>query len=407
MSRSPPTSGEAATRGSAPEVFSAFLQLGLTSFGGPIAHLGYFHREFVERRRWIDDAQYAQLVALCQFLPGPASSQFGFALGLLRAGWLGAIAAFAAFTLPSAILLLVFAAVSDRLSGPFGQAGIHGLKLVAVAVVADGVRRMARQLTPDIPRVLMAVVAAACVIAVSSAWVQLAMIVAGAAIGQWACSAVAARESAPLALSYGLRTGSVLLVVFAILLALALLPIHGERSVLAGAAAGFYQAGALVFGGGHVVVPLLHETVVQPGWIDPQQFLAGYGAAQAIPGPMFSVAAFLGAQLGDTPPLLGAAICLIAIFLPGLLLVSGALPWWRRIEANPAAARAMAGVNAVVVGILAAALYRPVWTSAIVGPLDIVIAVAAFALLAATRASTLLVVAWCVGAMWIRVAVGI
>lgn len=384
--------------GGVAEVLGAFLRLGLTSFGGPIAHLGYFHREVVTRRGWVDEAQYAQLVALCQSLPGPASSQLGFALGLVRAGWAGALAAFVAFTLPSALLLVAFAGAADRLSGPWGAAALHGLKLVAVAVVADGVRRMARQLSPELPRALIAIVAAVVALLVDLPLMQLAVVAGGALLGWWLLRPARLPEAVPIRLGYGRRTGAVLLTACALLLGVALAVAASAPTSLAGVAAGFYRAGALVFGGGHVVLPLLQEAVVASGRIGVGDFLAGYGAAQAVPGPMFTLAAFLGARLEGVPPGFGATVCLLAIFLPGLLLVAGALPWWRSFVAHPAAGRALAGVNAAVVGLLGAALWDPVVTNAIATPVDAGIAVAGFAVLAATRASPLVVVAWCVGA---------
>ena len=393
-----------AGHGSVAEVFTTFLKLGVTSVGGPIAHLGYFHRELIARRQWLDEAQYAQLLALCQFLPGPASSQLGFALGLIRAGWLGAFAAFVAFTLPSALLLVAFASAADYLAGTHGQAAIHGLKLVAVAVVADGVRRMAKQLSPDAPRALIAASTAALIVITNAPLIQLGVVAAGALLGQWLCRRVSTVQGVAFPLRFGSRTGTVLLVAFGTLLALALVAAESDRPSVAGVAAGFYRAGALVFGGGHVVLPLLQQTVVDSGWISTDEFLAGYGAAQAVPGPMFTLAAFLGARLDGIPALLGAGVCLLSIFVPGLLLVSGALPWWRSVGSYPGATRALAGVNAAVVGLLAAALYDPVWTSAVIAPSDFAIALIGFVLLAATHASTFLVVAWCVGANLLRVA---
>jgi chromate transporter len=382
--------------GAPAEVFSAFLKLGLTSFGGPIAHIGYFRRELVERRRWVGEGEFAQLLALCQFLPGPASSQLGFSLGLLRAGWAGALAAFVAFTLPSALLLFAFAAVLPHVSGTLGEAGIHGLKLVALAVVAHGVLGMARQLCPDGPRATIAAVAAAAVLLAGQAWVQLLVVALGAAAGLVFCRNVQPVPGGGLQPRYGAQTGWVLLAVFALLLLGLPLAADGRGGLLAAAEA-FYRAGALVFGGGHVVLPLLEETVVAPGWISRDEFLAGYGAAQAVPGPMFTISAYLGARLpGSEGGAVGAAVALIAIFLPGFLLVAGALPLWRAIAGRPAAAHAIAGVNAAVVGLLGAALYDPVWTSAVRGPLDLAIALVGFTLLAAWKASALLVVLWCV-----------
>ncbi|MEZ5566044.1 MAG: chromate efflux transporter [Gammaproteobacteria bacterium] len=382
--------------GSALEVGAAFLKLGLSSFGGPIAHLGYFHREFVERRRWLDNEHFSQLLALCQFLPGPASSQLGFSLGLLRAGWRGAIAAFVGFTLPSALLLFALAAMSSYLAGPLGQGAVHGLKLVAVAVVAQGVLGMARTLTPDRNRALMAAAAAGLIAVSGSAWSQLLVVAAGAALGPWLCRQVAARHGETFSLHYGRRTGGGLLLVFGLLLATALFAAP-DLPPLAQVAGAFYRAGALVFGGGHVVLPLLKQTVVDPGWLSNDTFLAGYGAAQAMPGPMFTLSAFLGERLhdgqGGAP---GATISLLAIFLPGLLLVAGVLPFWRTLSNRDGAARMLAGVNATVVGLLAAALYDPVWVSAVHDAKDFAIALIAFALLVAARWSALAVVAWCV-----------
>lgn len=393
-----PTPPAPTLRGSAAEVAAAFLRLGVSSFGGPVAHLGYFRREFVERRRWLDEEHFGQLLALCQFLPGPASSQLGFAIGLLRAGWPGALAAFVAFTLPSALLLFAFATISDRMAGPAGQAMIHGLKLAAVAVVAQAVVAMTRILVPDVARAAIAIAATALVLAVDNAWTPLLLIGAAAALGPWLCRGVLAKQGESFALPYGPRTGVVLLLAFGFLLALALV-IAPQLSPLGQVAAAFYRAGALVFGGGHVVLPMLQHAVVDPGWIDRDTFLAGYGAAQAVPGPMFALSAFLGDRLqGAQGGVLGATTSLLAIFLPGLLLVAGALPFWRALGARDGAARMMAGVNAAVVGVLAAALYDPVWVSAVHDVGDGVIAAAAFALLALARWSPLAVVAFCVAA---------
>jgi chromate transporter len=384
--------------GSLTEVFLTFLKLGLTSFGGPIAHLGYFRRELVEKRRWVSDSQYAQLLALCQFLPGPASSQLGFALGLLRAGWGGALAACLAFTLPSALLLLAFAAFLPQLSGTLGSAALHGLKLVALAVVAQGVLGMTRQLCPDAPRRTLAIVATGVILLTDQAWVQLLVIALGAVAGLGLCRNTPPLPGEGLPLRYGHRAGAMLLALFALLLIVLPLIAYGTAGLLAVAAA-FYRAGALVFGGGHVVLPLLQEMVVQPGWIATEDFLAGYGAAQAVPGPMFSLAAFLGARLaGEAGGLAGAGTALAALFLPGFLLVAGMLPFWRAMTQHPLAASAVAGVNATVVGLLGAALYDPVWTSAVRGPVDLAIALAGFALLAVGRVPALVVVAWCVTA---------
>jgi chromate transporter len=384
--------------GSALEVFTAFGKLGLTSFGGPVAHIGYFRREFVERRKWLDDAEFARLLALCQFLPGPASSQFGFSMGLLRAGWLGAVAAFIAFTLPSAVLMFAFATALPAMHGAIGQAAIHGLKLVAVAVVAQGVMGMARQLCPDAPRATIAVAAAALVLVSGIPWMQLVVVAGGALAGLAFCRSVQSPKGSPLAPPFGVRTGAALLAVFAVLLFGLPVLARSEGGFFAVSDA-FYRSGALVFGGGHVVLPLLRDTVVAPGWVSSDDFLAGYGAAQAVPGPMFSFASYLGARLpGDEGGARGSIVALLSIFLPGLLLVSGSLPLWRAIADHPLAARAVAGVNAAVVGLLAAALYDPVWTSAVHAPVDVAIAAVAFVMLVAWRASPLLAVVWCVAA---------
>ena len=380
------------------EVFGAFLRLGLRSFGGPIAHLVYFRREFVERRRWIDESQYGQLVAITQFLPGPASSQLGFSLGLLRAGWAGACAAFAGFTLPSALLLIAFAQLLPHLSGVFGAAAIHGLKLVALSVVADGLLRMARRLTPDLPRVAIAALALVALLVAGEAGMQVLVVALGALAGLAVCRRVQPVWGAGLPVPHGPTLGWVLIAVFTALLVGCSLAVRAHDGLLA-VASGFYRAGALVFGGGHVVLPLLEKTVVTPGWVSMDDFLAGYGAAQAVPGPMFSLAAYLGTRLSDgLGGLPGATVALGAIFLPGLLLVAGVLPLWNAIARHPNAARAIAGVNAAVVGLLAAALYDPIWTSAVHGPIDVAIAVIGFTLLLAWRVSALAVVLWCVAA---------
>jgi chromate transporter len=393
-------------RGGAAEVGAAFLKLGLTSFGGPIAHLGYFRREFVDRRRWLDDEQFGQLVGLCQFLPGPASSQLGFSLGLLRAGWPGAFAAFIGFTLPSALLLFALAALSNHLAGTWGQGALHGLKLVAVAVVAHGVLGMARTLAPDAPRALIAAAAASLIAVAGGGWTQLLVVAGGAALGPWLCRQTSARQGRAFTLGYGRRTGSVLLLAFGTLLASAVLLAPGGTPLIQAAGA-FYRAGALVFGGGHVVLPLLKQAVVAPGWMDNDTFLAGYGAAQAVPGPLFTVAAYLGEHLrGGRGGLLGASVSLLAIFLPGLLIVAGALPFWRTLSADDASARMVAGVNAAVVGLLAAALYNPLWVGAVHDANDFAIALTGFVFLAGVQWPSWTVVVWCVSVSLLRVAVG-
>lgn len=368
--------------GSPGEVFRAFLKLGLTSFGGPIAHLGYFRDELVVRRKWIDEAGYADLVALCQFLPGPASSQVGFALGLLRGGALGALAAWTAFTLPSAIALVLFALGATAFEGPLGAGLLHGLKIVAVAVVAQAVWGMARNLCPDRPRAAIALLAVLIVVLVAGSIGQVAAIVVGGLAGLCLCRGTAAAVDGHLTFPVSRRAGAVLLALFFVLLLLlpavrSLFPDQGLAIFDS-----FYRAGALVFGGGHVVLPLLEAEVVQPGWVGRDAFLAGYGAAQAVPGPLFTFAAYLGTVMGPEPNgILGAAICLVAVFLPGLLLVVGALPFWDAFRTRPAAQAAMRGANAAVVGILGAALYHPVWTSAILAPPDFALALVGFVLL--------------------------
>jgi chromate transporter len=389
--------------GSAREVFGAFLRLGLTSFGGPIAHLGYFRAEFVRRRGWLDDARYSQLLALCQFLPGPASSQMGFAIGMARAGWRGALAAFVAFTAPAALLMFALAGLATLAeAGPL-RVIVHGLELVAVVVVAAGVLGMARSLTPDLPRALIALATLVLVLAVPTGAASLAAIALGAVAGLGACRHVAMPAAAPWPVAPGRVGPAACLGLYVVGLALSavLLPSSaaGDAPTPAVLAAAFYQPGALVFGGGHVVLPLLERTVVAPGWVDAPRFLAGYGAAQAMPGPMFTFAAYLGA-LAPTglPPALGAAIAVLSIFAPGLLLVAALLPAWSRIGRSRAAAAAVAGVNAAVVGLLGAALYDPVWVQGVGSLADLAIVLAGFTLLVAARLPALAVVLFCVAA---------
>lgn len=365
--------------GTAWEVFIAFLKLGLTSFGGPIAHLGYFRDELVVRRRWIGEAEYADLVALCQFLPGPASSQVGFALGLWRAGPLGALAAWVAFTLPSAALLVAFASGAAALQGPIANGVLHGLKLVAVAVVAQAVWGMARSLTPDRQRAAIAAAAIALATLLAGSTGQVAAIGLGALAGLLWCRDGGNANTRPLQFPLRRRVGAASLGLFTVLLVG--LPMLAAAMGAPGLNLfdAFYRAGALVFGGGHVVLPLLDAETVASGWISKDSFLAGYGAAQAVPGPLFTFAAYLGAA-GDFAPngVAGAAIALVAIFLPGLLLLVGALPFWDALRTKPLAQAAMRGSNAAVVGILAAALYDPVWTGAVLSPLDFALALAGF-----------------------------
>ncbi len=355
-----------APRGSALEVLGQFTVLGLTSFGGPVAHLGYFRERLVVRRRWISEQGYAELVALAQFLPGPASSQVGFALGLHRAGLLGGLAAFAAFTLPSAVLLVLAALSAPLLDGPVAEGIIAGLKVVAVAVVAHAVWGMARTLTPDVRRAGIAVAAGLLVLLVGTGWATLAAIALGALAGLLLCRAGEVTAAGGLSIPISRRVGAACLVaVGVLLLGLPLLAALVPSQPLA-VADGFVRAGALVFGGGHVVLPLLETAVVEPGWVSEQQFLAGYGAAQAVPGPLFTVAAFLGASIAPgAEGVLLAVIALVAIFLPGLLLIVGVLPFWSALQGRPAVPALVRGANAAVVGVLAAALYDPVATVAL------------------------------------------
>lgn len=384
------------------EVFLAFLVLGLTSFGGPVAHLGYFRAEFVERRKWLDDKSYSDLVALCQFLPGPASSQVGIALGLGRAGWGGALAAWLGFTLPSAVALILFAVGVTRWSALAQSGAVHGLKVVAVAIVAQAVWGMAKSLCPDRLRVGVAIVAALLVLAVSSAAGQIAAIVAGGVVGLWAVQLGQLPTAQHRDYGVSKTTGATLLGVFLVLLVgLPMLAAAVESSALS-VAASFYRAGALVFGGGHVVLPLLQAGVVPTGLVSNDVFLAGYGAAQAVPGPLFTFAAFLGAAM--PAPLggwVGGMALLLAIFLPAFLLVVGALPFWETLRQRGGVQRAMAGVNAAVVGALLAALYDPVWTSAIHSKADFGLALAAFGLLVYARMSPVLVVVLAALAGWL------
>ena len=391
--RAAPQAGAAPPRGSALEVLAVFLRLGLTSFGGPVAHLGYFRSELVERRRWLDEHAYADLVALCQFLPGPASSQVGMALGLRRAGFAGALAAWAGFTLPSALALIAFGYGVARWAGVAQSGAVHGLKLVAVAVVAQAVWAMARTLCPDRARAAIAFGAALAVLALPGAAGQLGAIALGALLGRYALRLAPPPVPPAPAEPIRRRSGAFLLALFALLLVALPLAAAALASPTLAAVAVFYQSGALVFGGGHVVLPLLRAGVVPPGWVDDGAFLAGYGAAQAVPGPLFSFAAYLGTVMqGPLGGWAGGLVMRAAIFLPAFLLVAGALPFWAALRRRAGAQRALAGVNAAVVGLLGAALYDPVWTGAVHGRADFALALAAFALLVVARWSPLWVV---------------
>ncbi|MCK6390608.1 MAG: chromate efflux transporter [Azonexus sp.] len=375
------------------EVFAAFLKLGLTSFGGPVAHLAYFRSEFVGCRQWLDDARYADLVALCQFLPGPASSQVGIALGWQRAGWLGALAAWLGFTLPSAIALMVFALGMVNSGGLAVSGIVHGLKVMAVAVVAQAVLGMAKSLCTERLRAGLAVGSAILVLIYPAAFSQMLAIVLGGFIGwRWLS------PPHPLATEHrdlgGNRViGALFLLVFVTLLIG--LPVLAALSDIMAvqAVSGFYQAGSLVFGGGHVVLPLLEETVVPPGWVSKDLFVAGYAVAQAVPGPLFTFAAYLGSLM--PMPLggwVGGVVVLLAIFLPSFLLVGGVLPYWDGLRQRIGIQAAMGGINAAVVGLLAAALYDPVWTSAIHSKADFAGAMLAFGMLVIGKISPVWVV---------------
>ena len=359
-------------------VFLIFLHLGLTSFGGPIAHLGYFRDEFVTRRGWLTERSYADLVVLCQFLPGPASSQVGMALGLSRAGYSGALAAWAGFTLPSAIVLVLFALGISSYGDAVSPGALHGLKVVAVAVVAQAVWGMARNLCTDVLRVTIMAIAACFVLLVPAAWGQVGVIAAAGIAGLLLFKPAQTVEHDPLPITVSHRAGVVWLsLFFALLVGLPVLAQLLPNQTVAIVDA-FFRAGSLVFGGGHVVLPLLQAEVVPSGWVSNEVFLAGYGAAQAVPGPLFTFAAFLGASMSTAPSSwIGGLIALVAIFVPSFLLVVGALPFWEQLRRNVRTQAALAGVNAAVVGLLLAALYQPVWTSAIHQPQDFGLALVA------------------------------
>ena len=382
-----------ARRHSPVEVLRVFLKLGLISFGGPVAHLGYFRDEFVTRRRWLDDGTYTDLVALCQFLPGPASSQVGFSIGLIRAGYLGGLAAWTGFTLPSAIALVFFAYGVHALTGPVGIGLLHGLGLVAVAIVAQAVFGMARTLCPDRRRASIAVLAMVLILYSGSSIAQIGAILLGGAAGLLLCRTPGPFSNAPMPIPVSRRVGLASLTTFVLLLAgPPVLLRYGSQPGVALFDA-FYRSGALVFGGGHVVLPLLRDAFVPPGWVTDSTFLAGYGAAQAVPGPLFTFAAYLGAVVGPAPHgLAGAALGLIGIFLPGILVLVGTLPFWDTLRSRAGAQAAMRGVNAAVVGLLGAALYNPVWTSSISTTADLGVALIGFVLLTAWRTRPLWVV---------------
>jgi len=388
-----PVAGGIQRQGSPLEVLLVFFKLGVSCFGGPIAHIGYFHDEFVLRRRWLEESTFADLVGLCQFLPGPASSQVGFSIGLMRAGFGGALAAWSGFTLPSAIALVLFAYGAGALSGPTGAALLHGLKLVAVAIVAQAVWGMARTLCPDRERASIAVVAALIILLSTSSVSQIGAILLGGIAGLWLCRGAPPASTGhvivPVSRTVGLAALSAF---FLLLIGLPLLQgiLPSQDLALFDA---FYRSGALVFGGGHVVLPLLSEAFVTPGWVSNDTFLAGYGAAQAVPGPLFTFAAYLGAVVREPPNgVVGAVVGLIGIFLPGILILIGTLPFWDTFRKRAGAQAMMRGVNAAVVGLLGAALYNPVWTSSVRTAGDFGIALVGFVLLTVWRAPPLLVV---------------
>jgi chromate transporter len=402
------------------EVSAAFLKLGLISFGGPIAHLGYFHTEFVQRRRWIDDPAYADLVALCQFLPGPASSQVVFALGMRRAGLAGALAASACFMLPSVVVMIAFAYGVSRVAGLEHQGWVHGLKLAAVAVVAQAVWSMWAKLCPDAPRMSMALGAAAALLVAPGAWTQVGAIGAGALAGWFVFKSEPSRASdrmpaSPMDCVSGacqrspgrLRGSAPIAALLTFALLLVLLPIGARASGSRDVAVfdSFYRSGSLVFGGGHVVLPLLREEVVPAphAWMSDDAFLAGYGMAQAVPGPLFTFSAYLGTVIYAGPRAwLGGIFCLLAIFLPAWLLIGGALPFWDTLRTRVWARAALKGAGAAVVGVLLAALYTPVCTQGIRGARDVAAAVVAFALLHVWKTPPIVVVALCAAAgQWV------
>ena len=391
-----PTTKAAARGGNSGEVFAVFLRLGLTCFGGPIAHLGYFHEEFVVRRRWLDEKTYIDLVALSQFLPGPASSKVGIAIGLSRAGYVGALAAWTGFTLPSAIALVLFGYGVASLGNALHSGWLHGLMVAAVAVVAQAVLLMMRSLAPDRARATLAVVAAVIVMVLPTSVAQIGAIVLGAVVGLilFRGTPPADHASLPHPVSRAIAVAAIVVfftILFVLPLVVAAVPNHSLQLFDA-----FYRAGSLVFGGGHVVLPLLQASVVPPGWVSNDAFLAGYGAAQAVPGPLFTFSAYLGTVMGPTPNgWVGAILCLVAMFLPAFLLVIGPLPFWDALRRRSWAQGALRGVNAAVVGLLLSALYNPVWTSGITNAGDFALGVAGFLLLFMWKAPPWLVVVFC------------
>lgn len=361
------------------DILFVSARLGLTSFGGPVAHLGYFQNEYVKRRKWLDDKTYADLVALCQFLPGPASSQVGISIGMLRGGILGGIISWLGFTLPSVIALMIFATIVQGFDGQDLPGWVQGLKVVAVSVVAHAVYSMATKLTPDRPRMTIAVVSAIIILLFPNAWIQIAVIAAAGLLGLVLFKNVDINKTEPVKLTFGKKLGLTSLCLFFILLIV--LPIIRNlfpNSLSVGLIDVFYRVGSIVFGGGHVVLPMLELEVVPVGWISAESFIAGYGAAQAVPGPLFTFASYIGTVAGG---LFGGMIATLAMFLPSFLLVIGVLPFWNAIRSNPGFQSALMAINAAVVGLLLAALYDPVFTSAITGVREFSLALVSFLLL--------------------------
>ncbi|MDD1979381.1 chromate efflux transporter [Pseudomonas tussilaginis] len=386
------------------QVFLIFLRLGLTSFGGPVAHLGYFRTEFVTRRHWLSERGYADLVALCQFLPGPASSQVGIALGLSQAGYRGALAAWVGFTLPSALALMLIAQGITEAGQAMPDGIVHGLKVAAVAIVAQAVWGMGRNLCPDLPRITVMVVASCWVLLMPSAWMQVGVIAVAGVLGLFIFKPDQPADHDALPVTVSRRAGLYWLTLFFILLmGLPLLNALWSSQTLSLLAA-FYRSGALVFGGGHVVLPLLQAEVVPSGWVSNETFLAGYGITQAMPGPLFTFAAFLGASMQSAPSgWLGGLLCLVAIFAPSFFLVFGTLPFWEQMRRNLRMQAAMQGFNAAVMGLLLAALYQSVWITAIVQPQDVVLALVALMALMVWKLPPWQVVIMCALAGWLSV----
>jgi len=381
-------------RGSPAEVLLAFLRLGCSSFGGPIAHLGYLQREIVERRRWCSEGTLAELIALAQSLPGPASSQVGFALGIVRAGWLGGMAAWIGFTLPSAVLMLAFAYGNSLLAGNVWTGILHGLQLVAVAVVAQAVLAMRQTLAPDRLRIAFAIAATGITLFSAPQFATLIAIAAGAVAGLLFCRSAEQETGERIPFKSPKAIGMAAAAIFLLLLVLPSLVAHDSRTSALAVFSAFYRSGALVFGGGHVVLPLLENTVVARGWVAQQSFLAGYGAAQAVPGPLFTFGAYLGAAVRPTPsPLWYGLLGLVGIFTPGLLAMTAVLPFWSVLRGNRSIRAALKGINASVVGVLIAALFNPLWTSTVHSASDFWIALVAFSLLTVGKVQPWIVVA--------------